>query len=86
MDRDLYGISPLMCACMYGRLDNVKLLVAYGADVNEEPDISGRTPILCAARGRHIDVIKYLLREGADPLVVSNVGVSSLVSFTENLL
>ncbi|PSF36221.1 hypothetical protein C7H19_13495 [Aphanothece hegewaldii CCALA 016] len=50
--------QAIMLAALHGRLEMVKLLVAYGADVNAWSQ--GVTAIMSAARNVHRDVYEYL--------------------------
>ena len=71
--RNGQGITPLMAACQYGMLGNVKVLVGNGADVNEQSCNRGKSPILHAAARYRTDVVKYLLTKGADPFLTDKV-------------
>jgi E3 ubiquitin-protein ligase XIAP/baculoviral IAP repeat-containing protein 2/3 len=59
---------PLKIATEQGRLDIIKLLCSYGADVNKKirGSFSGkRTLLSLAMRGGHPDIVRYLLLRGA---------------------
>jgi ankyrin repeat protein len=47
-------------------LENVKTLVASGADLNYQDSISGNTPLIQAADLNQFDIVYYLLDRGAD--------------------
>lgn len=57
---DMFGRTALMCACVGGRLDVVKLLFTYGADVNIS-NYLGRTPLMEACLNDDFAMFKYLL-------------------------
>jgi uncharacterized protein len=59
--RNLNDETPLMMACLKGRLDWIQQLVGRGADINKP----GWTPLHYAAFGGHADVIAYLLAQHA---------------------
>jgi len=52
-------------AALDGDIEQVKLLISQGADVNAENE-AGWTPLHCAARYGHIDVVEWLLARGAN--------------------
>ena len=56
---------PLFKAVKEGRLDNVKALIAKGADVNLRA-ASGSTPLMYAADGNKLEIVRLLLKSGAD--------------------
>lgn len=61
-----YG-TPLIAAAAEGNLEELRRLVAGGADVNEAfPDHEPRTPLNAAARAGQRDAVEYLLSNGAD--------------------
>lgn len=60
------GSSPLHMAATYGRTEVVRLLLAAGADPNEENRL-GQSGIRYAALGGHVDTVQALLDGGADP-------------------
>jgi len=62
-------------AIMYRQLDNVKLLVEHGADINHQ-DKSGTTPLMQAVLGTMYEVALYLLRQGGDPNLSNKHGVN----------
>lgn len=66
------GGSALLHAATHGELELVKLLIAYGAEVNPEYKFS--SPLAGAVAAGHRDVVSYLLQQGADPLMDFFVG------------
>ena len=60
------GYTPLLFAARVGDLASAKLLVAAGADVNDQPPY-GTSATVVAAHSGHRDVAAYLLEQGADP-------------------
>ena len=60
------GYTPLLFAARVGDLASAKLLVAAGADVNDQPPY-GTSATVVAAHSGHGDVAAFLLAEGADP-------------------
>lgn len=64
------GINPdkdnaLNWACGKGKIDPIKILITFGANVNLK-DEYGRTPIMASAGHGKLNEIKYLLKNGAD--------------------
>ena len=63
--RNREGMTPLMAACLHGRLLAARALLAAAADVNAR-DTFGRTSLIHGAMGGHVDVVKELLAHHAD--------------------
>ncbi|KFA71645.1 hypothetical protein S40288_03654 [Stachybotrys chartarum IBT 40288] len=58
---------PLMLAADVGRADIVELLIAHGADVNQEPVFHMlRTPLQHAAEAGRLDSVRLLLHHGGN--------------------
>ena len=53
--------TPLTLASYGGKLDNVKILIANGADVNQSSKYKG--PLQAAVMGNHTEVLNYLLEQ-----------------------
>ncbi|CAO3629593.1 unnamed protein product [Cunninghamella echinulata] len=62
--KDKTGRSPLFRATTSGHFDQVKSLIANGADVNF-PDNAGWTPLHEACLHGHTEIAKYLIKYGA---------------------
>ncbi len=60
------GYTPLLFAARVGDLASAKLLVAAGADVNDQAPY-GTSATVVAAHSGHGDVAAFLLEQGADP-------------------
>ena len=60
------GYTPLLFAARVGDLASAKLLVAAGADVNDQPPY-GTSATVVAAHSGHRGVAVFLLEKGADP-------------------
>jgi ankyrin repeat protein len=58
--------TPLMFAARVGDLDSAKLLVAAGANVNDE-DAWGVSVVVLAAHSGFGSLVEFLLEKGADP-------------------
>jgi ankyrin repeat protein len=64
------NINDLLADAAYrGALDEVKALLAQGAQINALTSSMKRTAIANAACNGQFEVIKYLLEQGADPLI-----------------
>lgn len=61
------GISFLLIATLMNRADIVELLLAAGADVDEQNQANGSTALLAAGFLGFKDVAKVLINAGADP-------------------
>ncbi|CEM27504.1 unnamed protein product [Vitrella brassicaformis CCMP3155] len=76
--RDGNGRGCLHFACMGGRVENVKTLLAIeGVKVDLECDV-GDTPLLLAVLHNHADVVRLLLDRGAKISHLNRKGTSAL--------
>jgi len=71
----MHSMSVLLHHCNKGNLEDVKLLLRYGADINQLVEVVNleglktfRTPFSVSLGSGDIEFVKYLVREGADPL------------------
>jgi ankyrin repeat protein len=65
-------VWELLQMCFYGHLDQVKLLLSQGVDVNAVgPD--GMTPLMAAREGQNKDIIDYLINIGAKENLTSGI-------------
>jgi ankyrin repeat protein len=60
------GFTPLLFAAREGDLESARLLVAAGADVNDET-AQGISATVLAAHSGNGDLVEFLLEKGADP-------------------
>ncbi len=60
------GYTPLLFAARVGDLASAKLLVAAGADVNDQPPYGTSATVVAAHSGQR-EVAVFLLEQGADP-------------------
>jgi hypothetical protein len=60
------GDSLVMLASYYGHFDVVELLLARGADPNQE-NFKGQAPLAGAVFKGKVEIVKALLAAGADP-------------------
>lgn len=66
------GFTPLLYACMFGNIDNAKLLLDYGADVNLKSKRSNISPVYAAffkpgvPVKKHYELAQLLIDHGAD--------------------
>jgi outer membrane protein assembly factor BamB len=73
-----YGLTPLDMAAPAGHLNAVKLLIAYGADINSRTD-NGTTPLMMTIIKKQKEVAGYLIGIGADIKMTDNKGYTPLV-------
>ena len=64
--------EALVDAAYNGNLNEVKRLVAAGAEINQRAADSYGMPLLSALTEEHMDVARYLLENGADPNAVDD--------------
>ncbi|XP_053561861.1 protein phosphatase 1 regulatory subunit 27 [Bombina bombina] len=69
----LSGMAALHEAVLSGNLDTVKLLVKYGADI-EQKDENGWTPLHMACSDGHVHIARYLLSLGARQDILNDDG------------
>jgi Ankyrin repeats (3 copies) len=75
--------SPLFLAAGEGRLDAVRYLLDYGADVNAQEQ-SGRTAVTEAAFFGNAAVIKELALRGAEMNLISDQGTALDIAMQSN--
>lgn len=67
------GHTPIQRAAKHGCLGSMKVLIAFGANVNDQVTGTGPvtawTPIHRATARRHLEMVHFLLSAGADPRV-----------------
>ena len=70
--------SPLVFASMTGDVDNVRLLLARGADPAGGPSPRGDTPISMAVTFGYADVVRMLVSAGATVSMTERSGINLL--------
>ncbi len=73
------GISLLAEAVRNGHEEIMRLLIDYGADVNEKSDDSGNTPLMDAAAKGNDTMLTELISAGAELNVQSKNGQTALI-------
>ena len=58
------GLTPLHQASYLGSLESTRLLLSYGANIDEKDD-KGKTPFQVASSGGHDEIMQLLLKQGA---------------------
>jgi len=81
--RDRAGRTPLHYAAGDGKLDEVKALIAAGAEIDAREDTGQYTPLMFAAqRDDNIDIITALVEAGADVNLTNSNGETPLFILT----
>ncbi|HZF28595.1 MAG TPA: ankyrin repeat domain-containing protein [Gammaproteobacteria bacterium] len=77
------GVTPLVFAARQGDIESAKVLLAHGADVNQQTE-GGWTPLLTSVQNRYYKLATFLLEHGADPRIQNKGGWSPLYIATDN--
>ena len=77
-------VSAVWCAAVSGKLEVVKYLIEFGANVNSESD-TGSTPIRSACLESHLDIIKILVENGGDIHRTNRVGGTCLINSVQSV-
>jgi ankyrin repeat protein len=77
------GLTSLVFAARQGSIESARLLLAGGADVNQQTEY-GWTPLLAAIHNRYYRLALFLLESGADPKLSNKGGWSPLYLATDN--
>ncbi|CAO1615999.1 unnamed protein product [Sympodiomycopsis kandeliae] len=72
---DSIGMGPVTLAASAGHVDTVRVLVEYGADIDER-DGAGWTPLMWAINSSNLALVSYLVKRGADVEARSHQGTS----------
>lgn len=72
----LFGDRPVHIAASRGDIDEIRLILGAGADINCKGE-HGYTALHNAVEQGHIAAVEYLLTNGADPDPVNDDGVSA---------
>ncbi|XP_062273067.1 KN motif and ankyrin repeat domain-containing protein 1a [Scomber scombrus] len=73
------GQTGLMLAVSHGRMDMVRALLAFGADVNIQDD-EGSTALMCASEHGHVEIVKLLLAQPGCDATLSDSDESNALS------
>ena len=74
---DKYGINALMVACIYNKIETVKLLLEANADIDFANEY-GCTALMVACGNGYTEIVKLLLTANADIDIVDKNGTSAL--------
>ena len=67
-NNEKYSVKPLYIASENGALENIKVLINAGADIDHKSrDYLGMTALMIASQNNHLDVVELLLDAGANP-------------------
>ena len=79
---DVYGsVQIINEAIMHDRIENVRVLVEAGADINARARGSMTTPLHTAVTVGKYEIAYYLLEQGADPMLQNKMGNSVIDNF-----
>ncbi|MBQ8303197.1 MAG: ankyrin repeat domain-containing protein [Clostridia bacterium] len=77
---DSGGMTLLMAACVYNRLELAKTLIDLGADINiQEQRVRGYTALHAAVENRKFEAVKLLLENNANPNLQDKFGNIPLI-------
>ncbi len=81
--RDRAGRTPLHYAAVDKQLDDVKALIAAGAEIDAREDTGQYTPLMFAAqKDDNIEVVKALVEAGANVNLTDGIGETALLIAT----
>ncbi|RWS26719.1 Protein fem-1-like protein [Leptotrombidium deliense] len=83
-DSSIHYVTPLWCAAVAGKLNVLKCLVKYGANVNSVSD-TGSTPARSACFMTHLDIVSYLMENGANILKPNFNGGTCLINSVQSV-
>lgn len=78
------GYAPLLLAVWEGKIDNVRILIDDGVNINYRCERDGATAFLLACKKGHMKIARYLSYYGADTSAVDNEGRNGLVLAIES--
>ena len=76
---EIGGVTPILVATRWGKLEFVKLLLTKGANINHQK-ILGSTALHYAAVCGHGDIVQYLLAKGAATQINDKLGMSPAIA------
>jgi len=81
---NVFGETPLYAACRRGFIWIVRLLLKYGAMVDQAKHGDGTTPICIAALHEHHAIVKLLLQNNATVVVKDQITVEGFMRMQTN--
>jgi len=81
--RDVYGTTGLMIACIKNDIDVVKYLIKHKVNINETDD-TGINALMFACKHNNVDIIEYLISHNADIYGKNNNGKTLLMIASEH--
>ena len=82
------SVTPLIVAVRNGNLDCVKVLLKYGADIEERGDFMHNfkccTPLFIAATCGNVEILRFLVENGANVNATDDFGLTPLMAAVEN--
>ena len=72
------GASSLYVASFNGHVEVIKLLLSYGADINDKRSDNGISSLYYASEKGHAEVVELLLSQGATVHDISNSGFTAI--------
>ena len=83
-------VTPLIVAVRNGNLDCVKVLLKYGADIEERGDFMHNfkccTPLFIAATCGNVEILRFLVENGANVNATDDFGLTPLMAAVANQL
>ncbi len=70
--------SALLFASMTGDVENVRLLLAHGADASATPSPQASTPLAAAVTFGYADIVQVLIAAGASAKITESTGINLL--------
>jgi ankyrin repeat protein len=77
-ERNYFGATALMEACIHGHAKIVRVLSAHGADPNIPEGLMGVCPLMAASLAGDADIAQELLEHGANPHAEDATGRTAL--------
>ncbi len=73
----LFGDYPINIAATRGDLNEIKLLLKFGANINTKGE-HGYSPLHNAVEQGYIDIVQFLVERGANKNILNDDGISPL--------
>ncbi len=82
--KDLFGNTPLHLAASKDNLEAIKILIKYGANIDEIDDYIGISILFTAVYNNNFEMVKYLIENNANINLRDYEGRTPLISIAEN--